>query len=277
MSRPLFSLLVAAFLVSQSPCAEAVPRSRSGKVIAAMRQQEIARLQNQIEGAKAALDQLRNTASQDGAEIAEARNRAISARQSIAEASAAHQDSHKKIDELEERLLDAQSDSSDFAQAVKALEEAQHALDAEMHRILKWPAPADGETETGRLKELASLSIEERAALKADRAYAARLAAVTAASASLIRIRRQLLQASPEWKQLNEEHLTSTRDISEAERKRGGAANDRLNADKSLRTKAEIAASLSQTIAELEIRLRALGVAPTSRPGTSSSSPGRSQ
>lgn len=274
MLRSALVALAIFYSVSFQAPAYAVPRSRSGRAIAAMRQQEINRLQKQLENARETLERLRNTASADAADISEARSRAISARQSIEEASEAHHESHKKIDELEDRIIDEQAESSDFARALTALEQAQRALDAEMHRILKWPAPAENETEASRLKELGSLSKEQRAALKADPAYAERFAAVNAASDSLARIRRQLLEANPEWKRLSDDHRRSTQDMSEAERRRGGASNDRLNADKSLRTKAEIAALLSRTISELEARLRSLGAAPSAKGPSSPSSGG---
>ena len=224
-----------------------------------MRQQEIARLQKQLEGARNSLDQLKNQASHSESDIAEARSRAISARQSLDAAAAAHRESQKKLSEIEHRILEAQSDDSDLGRALTKFEEARHAVDAEMHRILKWPAPAADEKEAQRLKELGTLTPEQRASLKADARYASRLSDLTEASESLDRIRDKLFNADAEWKRIHDEDVAASKDMVEAEHSRGGAANDRLEADRSLRSSTEIAASLQQTITQLEARLRSLG------------------
>jgi len=58
--------------------------------------------------------------------------------------------------------------------------------------------------------------------------------------------------------------------MTEAEHARGGASNDRLEADQSLRSAAEIRMSLQQSIQQLEGRIRSLGGRPDA-PSTSKS------
>lgn len=262
MLRPLFTLSVIALVNLLSSAAEAAPRVRPGRAVAAMRQQEINRLQKQLETAQAALSQLQSTASQDSAEILSARDRAVAARDAINEMTAAHREFHQQLNELEDTILEEQSADSDWSRATESLDAARRSLDTEMHRIMRWNVPAPDEPEATRLKELATLSTEQRSSLRKDPAYAERLTAVNAASDALNRTRRQLLEANEQWKALDEEHRRFTQELSEAERRRSGAANDRLNAQKDLRTKEQIAASLIQSIGALEAKLRSLGAAP---------------
>ncbi len=272
--RPRLLPLVFAFLgLLTAISATAAPRGRSGRASAAMRQQEIAKVQKQLENAREQLDQLRNRASHSEAEIAEARSRAISARRSIEQANATHRESQKQLDEIEHKILEAQPEGSPFDRALTAFESARRAVDIEMHRILKWPPPASDEKESERLRELGTLTAEQRAALKGDAKYVARLAELMEASESLTRIRNELFSSSAEWKRVHDADVAAAKARAEAERSRGGAANDRLEADRSLRTSADIAASLQQTIAQLEARLKALGGAPKSqKPGQPSGS-----
>lgn len=272
MRYVLITLVTVALWLPIARTAAAIPRTgrSSGRAAAAMRQQEIARLQKQLENARSLLEQFKNRSSHSESEIAEARTRAISARQSLEQAAATHRESQKKLDEIEHRILEAQSDDSEFGRALTAFEDARRAMDIEMHRVLKWPAPAADEREAERLKELGTLTTEQRAALKADAKYQKRVEELTDASESLSRIRNRLFSGNPEWKRIHDDDVTAAKEKIEAERSRGGAANDRLEADRSLRSSAEIAASLQQTITQLEARLRSLGAASNNqKPGKS--------
>jgi len=151
LRRPLLVVAMTFTVALSAATAPAAPRSgRSGRMVQVQRQQEIARLQKQLENARDALDRLGSKMARSESDLAEARTRAAAARQDINEASSAHKESHKKLEELEHQIIDQQSDDSEFAKALSALETAQHALDAEMHRILKWPTPEPGEKEADR-------------------------------------------------------------------------------------------------------------------------------
>lgn len=270
---PFFALIFTVALSAGT--APAAPRSgRSGRMVQAQRKQEIARLQKQLENARDTLDRLSGQMARSESDLAEARTRAAAARQDINEASSAHKESRKKLEELEHQIIDQQSDDSEFAKALAALETAQHALDAEMHRVLKWPAPDPGEKEADRLKEFGNLTREQRTTLKENAAYKTRQEELHDASDALNRAKTKLFTANTQWKRLHDEQLAADKAMTEAEHARGGASNDRLEADQSLRSAAEIRMSLQQTIQQIEGRIRALGGRPdapsTSKPPASS-------
>jgi septal ring factor EnvC (AmiA/AmiB activator) len=236
--------------------------SRTAKANAARKQQEIAQLQKQLDGSRKLLESVTSRGAMTQAQLAAARQSALSAREALQEAVQQENEINKKLRGIEDDILDAQSDDSEYAKALDDIHLAQRAMDTELHRILKRTLPADDEDEATRLSELAHLTIEEREKLAADSRYTAKQHALHLAMDQLRAVKTKLFQASDEWKKAHEERHRINQEEAQQELSVQGAANNSSASRKELQTTAEIAASARASIAQAEARLKALGAKP---------------
>ena len=241
--------------------------SRYGRANAAQKQQQIAQLQKQLDGARKLLDSVTSKALMSQSEINAARQAAISSRQELEADEKVNKTVSEKIRKIEEGILESQSDDSEFAKSVDRIDEARRAMDVEMHHTLRRPPPAADEDEATRLSEVAHLTAEERDQLAQSSTYAQKKEALFQAVEHMNAVKTKLFQASSEWKKAHEEHHKAEQEKAKDERSVQGAANDGSDARAELKTMAQIAASARTTIAQAEGRLRSLGA----KPSTSSS------
>ena len=252
--------------------------SRVSKYNAAMKQHEIASLQKQLDGSRKLLEAVTAKGAMSQAQLNAARSSAESAREALHAAVKQDNEINKKLRGIEDGILDAQSDDSEYAKALDAIHTIQRAQCAVLRQILKRPPPPDDLDESTRLSELAHLSTEERATLAADSRYTTQQDALHLAMDKLIEIKTKLFEASDEWKKAHEERHRIEQEEGRKELSIQGAANDSSDSRKELRTVAQIAASARASIAYAEARLRTLGAkpnAPTSdkKPATKKSTP----
>lgn len=236
--------------------------SRAAQVNAARQQQEIAQLQKQLDRATQLLDSVTKAGAMTQAQVASARQAALAAREAIHQVAQQDNEVSQKLRRIEDGILEAQSEDSEYAKALDEIHLARRAIDTELHRILKWQPPADDEAEATRLSELAHLTAEEREKLNADSRYTTKQAALHQSMDNLISVRKKLFEASEEWKKAHEEHHRIDQEQASLERSVQGAANDSSEGRQELRDAAEIAASARATIAHAQARLNALGAKP---------------
>lgn len=262
--RPLWLLLclVSSGLVISPTHAQARGRGNASRYMQAQRQAEINKLQQQWSQDKELLDKLRSQAGASEGELNQARQRAASAREDVNQANTQHHQAHAKLHEIEKKILEKQGDDSELGKAFDALEAAQHALDREMHRILKWPVPAADEEESQRVKELGSLSAEQRKQLSEDTSYGKQKDALTEASDSVARIRHKLFESDSEWKKAKQDCEAAAEAQGKADKGVGEAASGSRGARTELRSTTQVAAALQQSMNQIEMRLRSLGAAP---------------
>lgn len=251
---------------------------RVAKANAARQQQEIDQLQKQLDGARKVLDSVTTAGALTQAQIASARQAALAAREALHDAAKQDHEINKKLRGIEDGILDAQSDDSEYAKALDEIHHARRAIDTELHRILKWKPPADDEAEATRLSELAHLTTEEREKLAADSRYTTQQQALHQSIEKLVAVKKTLFEASDEWKQAHKERHQIEQEQARQERSVQGAANDSSAGREELRDAAEIAASARATIAQAQARLNALGAKPKTpttekKPGTKSGTP----
>lgn len=265
--RPLWLFLCvvgAGLLLGGAGHAQARGRggSSASRYMQAQRQAEINRLQQQWSQDKDLLDKLRSQAGASEAELNQARQRAASAREEVNQANSQHHEAHTRLREVEKKILEKQGDDSELGKAFDALEEAQHALDREMHRVLKWPAPEANEEESQRVKELGSLSAEQRKLLSDDKSYTKQKEALGEASDNVNRLRLKLFAADSEWKKAKQECEAAADAQGKADKGVGEAASGSRGARTELRSATQVAVALQQSMAQIEMRLRSLGSAP---------------
>ncbi len=251
---------------------------RLAKANAARKQQEIAQLQKQLDGSRKLLESVTSQGAMSQAQLASARQAALSAREALHDAEKHDQQVNKKLRGIEDGILEAQSDDSELAKTLDELHLAQRALDIELHKILKRPPPANDEDEQTRLSELAHLTTEEREKLAGDTRYTTKQESLHQAMEKLSAVKTKLFQASDEWKTAHEERHRIDQEQAQQERSVQGAANDSSESRSELRTIAQIAASARASIAQAEARLKVLGAkpkAPTTdnKPETKKSTP----
>lgn len=237
-------------------------RARSAKAAAARRQMEIDKTQKQLDAAQKVLESVSTQGALTQAQLDAARQNALAARRELNEAEVADKAIHEKLHSIEEGILEAQSDDSDYAKALDDVDTARRAADTELHRVLRRPAPAVDEEESTRLSELALLTPEEREKLTKSNSYQEKKIALQAAVDHMNATRMKLFQGNDEWKQAREEHHKAEQEKAKDERSVQAAANDSSDARGELRSAAQIAASARATIAQAEARLRALGAKP---------------
>lgn len=252
--------------------------SRVSQANAARKQQEIAQLQKQLDGARKVLDSVTSSGALTQAQIASARQAALAAREALHESAKQDNEVSKKLRVIEDGILEAQSDDSEYAKALNEIHLAQRAMNTELHRILKWQPPADDEAESTRLSELAHLTAEERERLAADPRYTTKQEALHQSIDKLVATKKKLFESSAEWKQAHAEHHRVDQEQAKQERAVQGAANDSSAGREELRDAAEIAASARSTIAQAQARLNALGAKPNTptpekKPGTKTGTP----
>lgn len=237
-------------------------RARSAKAAAARRQMEIDRTQKQLDAAQKVLESVSTQGALTQAQLDAARQNALAARRELNEAEVADKAIHEKLHSIEEGILEAQSDDSEYAKALDDVDTARRAADTELHRVLRRPAPAVDEEESTRLSELALLTPDEREKLTKSSSYQEKKVALQVAVDHMNATRLKLFQDNAEWKQAREEHHKAEQEKAKDERSVQAAANDSSDARGELRSAAQIAASARATIAQAEAKLRALGAKP---------------
>jgi DNA repair exonuclease SbcCD ATPase subunit len=260
--RPLAASLVVLTVVAIAVAAPRVGRRPGTRYIQAQRQAEIAQLQAQWNQARQTLDQILTTKNLSEGQLEEARRRAVSAREQVDQANDAEQDSNKQLRELETKILDDQSDDSELGKALTTVEAAQHELDREMHRILKWPDPDPNEPESQRIKEIGSLSLEQRTKLNDESTYVKKKDAVKEAAEAVQRARMKALNQNSEWQRLHTAHVSMMESRAKADHDRGEASSKSRDARDQAKSATQVAASLQQSLEQIEMRLRTLGSAP---------------
>ena len=260
---PVFMFVLALLLFADPAIAQRRGMSsRISKANAARKQQEIEQLQKQLDGSRKLLESVTAKGAMTQAQLAAARQSALSAREALRDAEKQDHEISKKLRGIEDGILDAQSDDSEYAKALDEIHLAQRAMDTELHRILKRPPPADDEDEATRLSELAHLTTEEREKLAADSRYTTKQDALHLAMDKLSAVKTKLFGASDEWKKAHEERRRINQEEAKQELSVQGAANNSSASRKELRTTAEIAAFARASISQAESRLKALGAKP---------------
>ena len=251
----LFLLLPALPVMAQRRSMASISRMN-----AALRQQEITQLQNQLDEAKKALDSVTAQGTLTESQIETARQSALAARKAMQDTAQESKAINAKIRKIEEAILEAQASDSGYEKALDAIDVARQGLNDEMYRVLGLPAPPSEETESTRLSRLARLTAEQRSQLSQSPDYTEKKQALQAAMKELSRVKNELFQASDEWKKAHEEHHRIGQELDKDKRAIRGAASDGSEARSELRTAAQIAASARATIAQAQARLHNLGV-----------------
>lgn len=246
--------------------------SRIRQMQAAQRQHEIEQLQKQIDESQKILDSVTTQGTLTEGQLEAARQASIRSRQELDAVVEGDRANAKKLREIEEKLIESQSEDSSLGKALKRLEEARKARDTEMHRLLRRPPPDPDEDEATRLSELAHLASEERETLAASVVYQEKKIAVLDAMEELQLAKARLFESSAEWKAAKEEHHQITQDMAEKNRSLRGAAGDGQDARHSLKTAKDIAAAARASISHARMRLREMGV--TEKPKSDQKSTG---
>jgi len=228
-----------------------------------LRQRSIDAVRQEVAAAKQVLEQLQ---SQSGAtqeqlrtavaELDAARERAEAAQQSDREI-------HRRLHDIEARVLADQDAASAYARQKLAVDAARAEVHAAIHDVLKLPphaGPVDQEAE--RLKDLSALTEAQRRQLQADPDYLAARDRLQAATRTLETTANQLFAVDKEWTAATAEH----EQIEEQQAAARAAQRERAADMREARGKAQSAEELARralaTIADGEARLRQLGVAP---------------
>jgi hypothetical protein len=159
----------------------------------------------------------------------------------------------KELAEIEEEILDEQADDSAYARSTSRVSETRDQVAKLEERIL-------GE-ETVQ-SQLAGLSggdlLDKRKALLEQRPEYARVKnEFNAAAGELAKIRNDLFQRDPDWKQASVALAEARREEREAETKTRSSASTRVSAGSTAKDAAEAAAAARAAIARSEAIIRA--------------------
>jgi chromosome segregation ATPase len=263
-SSSLVWLVVCSLLMGLASNGLTAPRSRSASSYARQaRQRAIDAVRKEIAAAKQILEQLQSKQSLSQSQLQEAASQ-LSARRKDADA-AEHDDAeiHRKLREIEERVLSNQGPESEYGRQAEIVEASRKSLDAELHRVTGLePHPADADMESERVKELAGLSEDQRGRLNADERYKAARDDLQKQRRKLETVEQQVLAADPEWKRTVEDHERAEKEEDKAQTAQRSSARDSNRAMAQVRSQQELASRAQAVIANGEAKLRQLGVQP---------------
>lgn len=260
-----------ALMVWMSPQAgTAAPRRSQRSAIARQqaqlrqqRERTIAAVRKEVAAARQVLEQVQSKQAQSQGDLQAASAKLASARKETEAAEQADNDLHRRLREIEERVLSEQGADSEYERQLAAVDAARERLDGEMHRLLGLPNhPEASETETERMRELSALSEDERDRLNADAGYRSAREALLAAQRQLTAIEKSLLAADQEWQAAVEEHRLAEQAEREAKGTQRSSAGDVSESRQEMLSAQQLAARARSTIQNGEARLRQLGVQP---------------
>lgn len=241
-------------------------RSLIAKQEALLRQQRertIAALRQEVSAAKQVLQELNASEEQTASGLKSSAARLSTARRDVESAEQADNDLHRRLREIESRVLSAQNPQTEYGLQQAEIEAARRRLDAEMHRVLGLEEHPDGvATEAGRIQELSAVSNAERQRLEADEGYVRARQELVAARQKLDGIRLQLLTGDPEWVKAIDEHGDAERIERESKAEQRSSATAVTQTRELIENREQLAARARSAINQAESRLRALGAKP---------------
>jgi chromosome segregation ATPase len=237
------------------------------------RQQAMVRAaQAQIEAAKQVLAAAQSKGNQAQAELRSALARMQKAADDFRDAQSTVRHLAKELAEIESDILDEQPPDSPFGKAAQRVSLARQKLNQLEEQILSQEAVA---------RELDALSGAERAQrrmaiLSANSDYAAVKEELAQAVDEMERIRRQLFQNDPDWREASKALQEAREEEKAAQAKTRSAGHDKAEAGQSLREADQAVAAARAAIAQAEAVLRAARVnpqgkaSPNKKPGNAS-------
>lgn len=264
--RMAHCLVIGALLVAMPlPVTAARGRSSSSRraraAAQAQRNRMIAETRRSIEQAKEVLKRAEGQVAASQAELERLSSQLAAGERTYLGASARDADAKLERLKLEERILEAQGDDSDYAKKVDEVEQIQLQLEHEFHHVLKLPENLQDaeDIDHHRLVEMSRLSQEQRDRLHRNPQYHAAEDALIKSCRELTAMENQLFQADSAWVTAHDKELAAEveRRQQERESRRGGAAV--RSTGKQLGSMADLAAQARAAIAAGEARLKQLG------------------
>lgn len=249
-------------LVSQSHDAHARGRGRSGarQAAAARKQQMIKVLQNQLVVARQILVAAESKQSMSSHEVSQAINQLSELRTSIDEAQVNAREAAKSLHEIESEILDQQPPESDFAKDQARLEEAKVQVHATIHQTISLPDDSDKPADLARLGDLAKLTSEDRQRLEGNENYLRAKRDLIEATRRLSQAKKSLLEQDSDWIAARDELREAEQKASQGKQQATTIGVGSLDARQDLRKSQTVATTARGLVAQLEYRLRQLGV-----------------
>lgn len=260
-------IAITALVLVDAVSTEALARGRghhrgrsSAAAAAARKKQMIQTIQNQVAIARQVLAAAESQAAMSEKELSAARERITAARSEIEAAGSEERNAREELREIESSILGDQGPESPLGKAQAAIDEAQQAIDRELHRVVSLPEHALKLTAADRAADARLLSASDKETLRNDGQYQSALNGLEGAKRDFARIREDLLKRNPEW-------VAASKAVAEAHRKETRLKQDSnsgalpaMSTKRNLRTSQDVAAAARATIAQGEAMLRQLGV-----------------
>lgn len=265
-------IALAALVVGNIVSSEAAPRMRvprhhhkgaSAGAVAAGKKQMIQTIQDQVAAARQVLAAAESQAAMSEQELGGLKERIAAARKEIEAAGSEERKAREELRAIESRILYAQGPESPLSKAQAAIDEAQQALDLELHRLVSLPEHAGKPTSADRSADSRLLSAGDKETLRNDAEYQSALRRLESAKRGFAQIREDWFKQDPDW-------VAASKAVAEADQKerkskqegKTGAMGS-VPAKRNLRTAQDVAAAARATIAQGEAMLRQLGVRPS--------------
>lgn len=266
LAAPTVIALTALILVN-SVSTEALARGRShhrgrssAAAAAARKKQMIQSIQNQVAVARQVLAAAESQTAMSEQELGAVRERLVAARSEIEAAGSEERKAREELREIESSILSDQGPESPSGKAQAAVDEAQQALDRQLHRLVSLPEHAAELTAADRSADARLLSASDRGTVRNDAQYQSALGRLTSAKRDFAQIRDDLLKRTPEW-------IAASKAVAEAHQKESKLKQDgntgairSMPAKRNLRTAQDVAAAARATVVQGEAMLRQLGV-----------------
>jgi len=257
----VITALVLVNIATNEALARGRSRGRSSAAAAAARKkQTIQTIQNQVAVARQVLVAAESQTAMSEKELAAVRERITATRGEIEAAGSEEREALAALRETEADILDDQGPETPLGKAKAALDEAQRALDVELHRVVSLPEHAATLTPAERSAEARALSAKDRQTLQSDTQYLLALSSLENAKRDYARVREDVFKRDPEWVAASKAVGEAHRKESKAKRDGSAGALPAMSTKRNLRTSQEVAAAARATIAQGEAMLRQLGV-----------------
>lgn len=264
VARIAFAVAVLFLMHLLSPDALTAPprrgRSSGAAAAAAKKKQAIQTIQNQVAVARKVLTTAESQATMSGEQLNAVRDRLTAARSKMEAANSEERQAREALRRIEAKIISEQGPESSLGKAQASIDEAQQALDRELHRLVSLPEHEAEATAADRSADARLLSAKDKHTLRNDAQYQSVLGRLESAKRKHAEIRKDLLERSPEWlaasQTVAETHVKENKLEQDANRSAVPAAS----AKRTLRTSQEVAAAARATIAQGEAMLRQLGV-----------------
>jgi hypothetical protein len=191
-----------------------------------------------------------------------AKSKLEAAREQVASSEKEETAANKKMHEIEDQVLAAQTPDSEYGKAHAQLEAAQLNLDETVHRLLSLPPHAGPTTEQERATERLHLTADQKARLKDSADYAKANEQVHTASAHLADGRKNVLNRDSNWTAAFAARHSASENTKTLEGNAKAASQELAASQKQLGAANQVALAAKQTIAETESILLQLGLTP---------------